>query len=85
MHPVELLTTELALIGFDVGVDDHVRLECLFLDETLEAHVTLVGPNVGMNEDMALHVGQQGEFTTTNTAFMFLHPFVSERVLFQVV
>ena len=49
--------TNLAFIGLDVRVDDHVSLESLFLDEALEAHVTLVGPYVGVDEDMTLHVG----------------------------
>lgn len=66
-------------------MDDHVSLESLFLDKTLEAHVALVGSYVGVDEDVSLHVGQQGELTTTDAALVLLHPFVSERVLFQVV
>lgn len=85
MHPVELLSTKLAFIGLDVRVHDHMSLESLFLDETLEAHVALVGPYVGVDEDMALHVGQQRKLTTTDATFMLFHTFVSERVLFQVV
>ena len=41
-HAVFTLTN-LAFIGLDVRVDDHVSLESLFLDEALEAHVALVG------------------------------------------
>lgn len=85
MHPVELLPTELALVWFDVGVDDHMSLERLFLDKALEAHVTLVGPYVGVDEDVSFHVGQQGELTTTDSTFVLFHPLVSERVLLQVV
>lgn len=85
MHPVELLSTKLAFVWFDVGVDDHMSLESLFLDKTLEAHVTLVSPYVGVDEDVAFHVGQQGEFTTTDSTLVLFHPLVSERVLLQVV
>lgn len=67
-------STNLAFIGLDVRVDDHVSLQCLFLDETLKAHVALVGPNVGVDEDVTLHVGQQGEFTTTDATLVLLHP-----------
>lgn len=72
--------TNLAFIGLDVRVDDHVSLESLLLDETLEAHVALVGPYVGMDEDMTLHVGQQGELTTTDATLMLLHPLKNERL-----
>ena len=61
-------------------MDDHVSLESLFLDETLEAHVALVGPNVGVDEDMALHVGQQGKLTTTDAALMLFHALENERM-----
>lgn len=85
VHPVEFLPTKLAFIGFDVRVDNHVSLEGLFLHKTLEAHLALVGPYVGVDEDVALHVGQQGELAATDATLVLLHPFVSERVLFQVV
>lgn len=75
-----LSSTNLAFIGLDVRVDDHVSLESLFLDETLEAHVALVGPYVGVDEDMALHVGQQGELTTTDATLMLFHTLKNERV-----
>lgn len=54
-------------------MDDHVSLESLFLYKTLEAHVALVGPYVGVDEDMTLHVGQQGELTTTDATLVLLH------------
>lgn len=85
MHPVELLPTKLAFIWFDVRVNDHVSLESLFLDEAFEAHVALIGPYVGVDEDVALHVGQQGKLTATDATLVLLHAFVGERVLFQVV
>lgn len=56
-----------------------MSLESLFLDKTLEAHVALVGPYVGVDEDVALHVGQQGELTTTDATLVLLHPLKSER------
>lgn len=58
VHSIELLSTKLALVRLDVRVDDHVSLKRLFLHKALEAHVALVGPDVGVNEDVALHVGQ---------------------------
>lgn len=66
--------TNLAFVWLDVRVDDHVSLESLFLHETLEAHVALVGPYIGVDEDVTLHVGQQGELTTTDATLMLLHP-----------
>lgn len=78
--PDMLNLTNLAFIGLDVRVDDHVSLESLFLDETLEAHVALVGPYVGVDEDMTLHVGQQGELTTTDATLVLLHPLKNERM-----
>lgn len=72
--------TNLAFIGFDVWVDNHVSLESLFLDKTLEAHVALVGPYVGVDEDMALHVGQQGELTPTDATLVLLHPLKNKRM-----
>ena len=68
----------LALIGFAVGVDDHVGLERLLLDKALEAHVALVRPDVGVDKNMALHVGQQRELATTDPTLVLLHPLVEE-------
>lgn len=61
-------------------MNDHVSLQSLFLDETLEAHVALVGAYVGVDEDMALHVGQQGELTPTDATLVLLHPLKNERM-----
>lgn len=72
--------TNLAFIWLDVRVDDHVSLESLFLHKTLEAHVALVGPYVGVDEDVALHVGQQGELTTTDAALVLLHPLKKKKL-----
>lgn len=65
--------TNLAFIGLDFRVDDHVGLEGLLLDEALEAHVTLVRPYVGVDEDVALHVGQQGKLAPTDPTLVLLH------------
>lgn len=54
-------------------MDDHVSLESLFLDKALEAHVALVGPYVGVDEDVALHVGQQRELTTADATLVLLY------------
>lgn len=56
-----------------------MSLEGLLLDKTLEAHVALVGPYVGVDEDVALHVGQQGELAPTDATLVLLHPLKSER------
>lgn len=68
--------THLAFVGFNVRVDDHVGLEGLFLDKALEAEVALVGPDVSMDQDVTLHVGQKGELTTTDTTLVLLHPLI---------
>lgn len=54
-------------------------LEGLLLDKALEAHVALVGPYVGVDEDMALHIGQQGELTAADATLVLLHA-LSERM-----
>lgn len=79
--PDTLSFTNLAFVGLDVRVDDHVSFESLLLDKTLEAHVALVGTYIGVDEDMTLHVGQQGEFTTTDATFVLLHTLKDERTL----
>lgn len=56
-----------------------MSLESLFLDEALEAHVALVGPYVGVDEDMAFHVGQQGELATTDATLVLLHSLKNQR------
>lgn len=50
-----------------------MSLKSLFLDKTLEAHVALVGSYVGVDEDVALHVGQQGELTAADPTLVLLH------------
>lgn len=49
MHSIKLLSTQLALEWFDIGVDNHVCLQSLFLDKAFEAEVTLVGSDVGVD------------------------------------
>lgn len=56
-------------------------LERLFLHEALEAHVALVGAYVGVDENMALHVSQEGELTATDTTLVLLHPLRRDRML----
>lgn len=72
--------THLAFIGLDVRVDDHVSLERLLLDEALEAHVALVGSYVGVDEDVALHVGQQRELTAADATLVLLHALMNKTV-----
>lgn len=48
-------------------------LESLLLDKTLEAHVTLVRSYVGVDQDVALHVGQQGKLSAADPALVLLH------------
>lgn len=55
-------------------------LESLLLDKTLEAHVTLVSSYVGVYEDVALHVGQQGKLSTTDPALVLLHSLNNDRL-----
>lgn len=50
-----------------------MSLESLLLDKALEAHVTLVGSYVGVDEDVTLHVGQQGKLSATDPALVLLH------------
>lgn len=50
-----------------------MSLERLLLNEALETHVALVGPYVGVNEDVALHVGQQRELTPTDATLVLFH------------
>lgn len=54
-------------------------LEGLLLDKTLEAHVTLIRPYVGVDEDVTFHVGQQGKLSTTDATLVLLHPLKNER------
>lgn len=61
-------------------MDDHVSLESLFLHKTFEAHVALVGPYVGVDEDVTFHVGQQGELTATDATLVLLYALWSKRM-----
>lgn len=54
-------------------MDNHVSLEGLLLHEALVAEVALVGTDVGVDQHVSLHVGQQGELTPTDPAFVLLH------------
>lgn len=54
-------------------MNNHVGLESLLLHEALEAQMTLVGSDIGVDQDMSLHVGQQGKFPATNSTFVLLH------------
>lgn len=55
-------------------MDDHVGLESLFLDEALEADVTLEGPDAVVDEHVPLQVGRQGELPGTHVTLVALHP-----------
>lgn len=55
-------------------------LESLFLDKALEAHVTLVRSYVGVDEDVALHVGQQGKLPPTDPTLVLLHSLNDDRL-----
>ncbi len=70
--------THLAFVGLDVGVDDHVSLERLLLDEALVAQVALIRPDVGVNQNVPLHVGQQRELTATDATLVLLHSLKDE-------
>jgi len=50
-----------------------VGLERLLLDEALEAHVTLEGPDAVVDQHVALQVGRQGELTRTHVALVAFH------------
>lgn len=50
-----------------------MSLEGLLLDKALVAQVALVGSDVGVDQNVALHVGQQGELTATDATLMLLH------------
>lgn len=63
----------LALERLHRRVHDHVGLEGLLLHEGLEADVALVGPDAGVDQHVALHVGLQGELPATHLTFELLH------------
>lgn len=49
-------------------------LEGLFLDEALEADVTLEGPDAVVDEHVPLQVGRQGELSGTHVTLVAFHP-----------
>lgn len=50
-----------------------MSLECLLLDKALVAQMALIGSDVGVDQNVTLHVGQQGKLTATDAALMLLH------------
>lgn len=54
-------------------MNDHVCLEGLFLHEALVAEVALVGTDVGVDQHVSLHVGQQSEFPPANPTLVLLY------------
>lgn len=49
-------------------------LECLFLDEALEADVTLERSDTVVDEHVPLQVGREGELPGTNVTLVSFHP-----------
>lgn len=54
-------------------MNNHVGLESLLLHKALEAQMALIGSDIGVDQNMALHVGQQGKFPATNSTFVLFH------------
>lgn len=54
-------------------MNNHVGLESLLLYKTLEAQMALIGSDIGVDQDMSLHVGQQSKFPATNSTFVLFH------------
>lgn len=54
-------------------MDNHVGLESLLLHKALEAQMALIGSDIGVDQDMSFHVGQQGKFPATDSTFVFFH------------
>lgn len=52
-------------------------LEGLFLDEALEADVTLEGSDAVVDEHVPLQVGRQGELPGTHVTLVAFHPLQS--------
>lgn len=63
LNPIALSNTDLAFEGFDRQVNDHVCLQRLFLDEALEANVTLEGSDAVVDQHVSLQVGGQSELS----------------------
>lgn len=68
------LASHLAFERLHGQVDNHVRLEGLFLDEALEADVTLEGSDAVVDEHVSLQVGRQGELPGAHVTLMAFHP-----------
>lgn len=66
-------TAHLAFEGLHVRVDNHVCLEGLFLHKALVAEVALVGADVGVDQHVPLHVGQQRELPPADPTLVLLH------------
>lgn len=60
-------------------MNNHVGLECLLLHKALEAQMALIGSDIGVDQDMSLHVGQQSKFPATNSTFMLFHTLLKNR------
>lgn len=58
---------------------DHVGLEGLLLDEGLEAHVALEGPDAAVDQHVPLQVGRQRELTSAHVALEALTTLEGER------
>lgn len=54
-------------------------LECLLLHKGLEADVALVGPDAGVDQHVALHIGLQCEFSATHLTLELLHALGRQR------
>lgn len=59
-------------------MNNHVGLECLFLDEALEADVTLERPYTVVYQHMPLQVGRQRELPRTHLTLVAFHSLVCE-------
>lgn len=59
-------------------MDDHVRLECLLLDEALEADVTLEGPDAVVDQHVPLQVGGECELAGTHVTLVAFHSLPTE-------
>lgn len=60
-HVNTTLVPNLAFEWFHRQVNDHMCLECLFLDEALEADMTLEGPYAVVDQHVPLQVGRECE------------------------
>lgn len=54
-------------------MNNHVGFESLLLHKALEAQMALIGSDIGVDQNMSLHVGQQGKFPATNSTFVLFH------------